>query len=105
MQQGTFAQEVIAGTMGGVSGICCVYPLDTVKVRLQTNANYTGIRSVLKDMVSKEGVRTTAWSVSIINSASDLFLLHAQNRRSHTVQERLLYMSINASSIAPRTRC
>jgi Mitochondrial carrier protein len=60
MQQGTFAQEVIAGTVGGVSGICCVYPLDTVKVRLQTNAQYTGIRSVLKDMVSKEGVRTAA---------------------------------------------
>jgi Mitochondrial carrier protein len=57
MQQGSFAQEVLAGTVGGVSGICCVYPLDTVKVRLQINAQYSGVRAVLKDMVSKEGVR------------------------------------------------
>jgi Mitochondrial carrier protein len=74
MQQGTFAQEVIAGTVGGVSGICCVYPLDTVKVRLQTNAQYSGIRSVLKDMVSKEGVRTAACTAQASLNLHAIFL-------------------------------
>jgi solute carrier family 25, member 45/47 len=92
MQQGTFAQEVIAGTVGGVSGICCVYPLDTVKVRLQTNAHYTGIRSVLKDMVSKEGVRTVALHKHHLICTQSIFAYVKTQDRTHTVLARLLVL-------------
>lgn len=53
-----FWKELAGGTVGGVIGISVVYPLDTVKSRLQTNgqAEYTGMMHVLTSMARKEGV-------------------------------------------------
>ena len=48
--------------MGGAIGITAVYPLDTVKSRLQTSgkATYSGTIHVLTSMTSTEGVRHQA---------------------------------------------
>lgn len=55
MQQGSFLQEFIGGTVGGVTGILTVYPLDTVKCRLQTHRHYSGMGDVFREMVRTEG--------------------------------------------------
>ncbi|KAL7072734.1 hypothetical protein ACQ4LE_008173 [Meloidogyne hapla] len=50
---------LIAGSIGGLAGVIAGYPLDTIKVRLQTqNATfprYKGILHCLRCIVSKEG--------------------------------------------------
>ncbi|CAM9366183.1 unnamed protein product [Ascophyllum nodosum] len=56
----TFWQELVGGTVGGAIGITAVYPLDTVKSRLQTSgkATYSGTIHVLTSMTSTEGVQS-----------------------------------------------
>jgi len=54
----TFLQEFIAGKLGGLVGICTVYPLDTAKIRLQTSNKYTSTFDVIKKMVQADGVKS-----------------------------------------------
>ena len=58
----TFWQELVGGTVGGAIGITAVYPLDTIKSRLQTSgkATYSGTIHVLTSMARTEGVRHQA---------------------------------------------
>jgi hypothetical protein len=53
-----FAREFIAGNVGGICGIICVYPMDTAKIRLQTYppARYYGMIGVFSDMIHSNGV-------------------------------------------------
>jgi hypothetical protein len=46
-----------AGTIGGIFGLTICYPLDTVKVRVQTQSKgeYRGVIDCAKKMVQKEG--------------------------------------------------
>lgn len=50
--------HLMAGTFGGVFGLTIAYPLDTVKVRLQTRTadKYTGMIHCFTTMVREEGV-------------------------------------------------
>eukprot|EP00752_Nemacystus_decipiens_P002013 g1933.t1 len=50
--------ELAGGTVGGVVGMSVVYPLDTVKSRMQTSGHsrYSSIASVLSSMARSEGV-------------------------------------------------
>ncbi|CAM9366106.1 unnamed protein product [Ascophyllum nodosum] len=56
----TFWQELVGGTVGGAIGITAVYPLDTIKSRLQTSgkATYSGTIHVLTSMARTEGVQS-----------------------------------------------
>jgi hypothetical protein len=58
MEAGSFYQEFIAGNTGGLIGITVVYPLDTAKVRLQCNAQYTSAFQVMQSMVKTDGVKS-----------------------------------------------
>jgi solute carrier family 25 (mitochondrial carnitine/acylcarnitine transporter), member 20/29 len=57
-KKNNFFHEFIAGNVGGLMGICTVYPLDTVKVRLQTHKEYTSSFDVLKKMIKTDGFRS-----------------------------------------------
>ena len=45
-----------AGNIGGLVGITVVYPLDTVKIRLQTNKEYKGAYDVITKMIRSDGI-------------------------------------------------
>ncbi|OQR99750.1 mitochondrial carnitine/acylcarnitine carrier protein [Achlya hypogyna] len=54
------AKDLCAGTVGGVAGIVAGHPLDTIKVRLQTQSHLTKRSSILqtfRSIAAKEGVR------------------------------------------------
>ncbi|CAN0399550.1 unnamed protein product [Ectocarpus sp. 12 AP-2014] len=53
----SFWQELAGGTVGGVIGMTVVYPLDTIKSRLQTSgrSRYSSVSNVLTSMARKEG--------------------------------------------------
>jgi len=53
------ALEFVGGCMGGAAGVLAGYPLDTVKVRIQTSppGTYRGTFDCLFDCVRKEGMR------------------------------------------------
>jgi hypothetical protein len=55
MQRGSFTQEFIAGNFGGILGISIVYPLDTLKIRQQTNPNGSMIQ-IFNSMRGADGV-------------------------------------------------
>ena len=55
MEKGNFLQEFIAGNVGGLIGICVVYPLDTAKIRMQTHPNYRSTSDVLRKMIQNDG--------------------------------------------------
>lgn len=55
MKDRSFRDEFIAGNVGGIVGITVVYPLDTIKTRLQTNSNYKSSFDVIHQL-SKSGV-------------------------------------------------
>ena len=55
MEKGNFLQEFIAGNVGGLIGICVVYPLDTAKIRMQTHPNYRSTSDVLRKMIRNDG--------------------------------------------------
>ena len=48
-------KDLTAGTIGGVSGVVVGQPMDTVKVRLQTNAAYRGTWHCLSTTAAREG--------------------------------------------------
>lgn len=53
-------KSFVAGNVGGIFGLSMAYPLDTVKVRLQTRTvgssnAYTGMRHCIVSMLQKEG--------------------------------------------------
>ena len=52
-----FIENFMAGTLGGIFGLTLCYPLDTVKVRIQTRpqGTYTGIINCMKVLVTSEG--------------------------------------------------
>ncbi|KAF6132921.1 solute carrier family 25 member 47 [Phyllostomus discolor] len=49
--------DFVAGAIGGVCGVAVGYPLDTVKVRIQTEPKYTGIWQCVQDTYRRERVR------------------------------------------------
>lgn len=58
MEKGSVVKEFIAGNVGGLIGICTVYPLDTAKIRMQTYPHYKGVRDVITSMVRNDGVHS-----------------------------------------------
>jgi solute carrier family 25 (mitochondrial carnitine/acylcarnitine transporter), member 20/29 len=58
MEKGSFLKEFIGGNVGGLIGICVVYPLDTAKIRMQTYPHYKGIRDVITSMVKNDGIHS-----------------------------------------------
>ncbi|XP_014061342.1 solute carrier family 25 member 47-A isoform X1 [Salmo salar] len=48
--------DFAAGSIGGACGVAVGYPLDTVKVRIQTQKQFTGIWHCFITTLSKEGV-------------------------------------------------
>jgi solute carrier family 25 carnitine/acylcarnitine transporter 20/29 len=51
-------KDVVAGGVGGGLSVLCAHPFDTIKVRLQTTNNYSGMRDCFMKMVRKEGARS-----------------------------------------------
>lgn len=48
--------DFVAGSVGGAFGVAVGYPLDTVKVRIQTQRKFTGIWHCIRTTVKNEGV-------------------------------------------------
>jgi len=54
-----FALHFAGGTLGGMGGILLSYPLDTVKVRMQTSVGvYKGMGDCISKIISQEGMKT-----------------------------------------------
>jgi len=54
-----FLLHFAGGTMGGMGGILMSYPLDTIKVRMQTTQGiYTGMVDCIQKVIAQEGMRT-----------------------------------------------
>jgi len=54
-----FALHFVGGTFGGMGGIALSYPLDTVKVRMQTTVGvYKGMIDCISKIASQEGMKT-----------------------------------------------
>ena len=53
-------KHFVAGNLGGIFGLTLCYPLDTVKVRLQTRstAEYKGMSDCLLKMTRNEGINS-----------------------------------------------
>uniref|UniRef100_A0A8D1UML5 Solute carrier family 25 member 47 n=1 Tax=Sus scrofa TaxID=9823 RepID=A0A8D1UML5_PIG len=69
--------DFVAGAIGGVCGVAVGYPLDTVKVRIQTEPKYTGIWHCIRDTYRQERVRgfyrglsLPVCTVSLVSSVS-----------------------------------
>ncbi|XP_030739233.1 solute carrier family 25 member 47 [Globicephala melas] len=69
--------EFAAGAIGGVCGVAVGYPLDTVKVRIQTEPKYTGIWHCIRDTYRRErvwgfyrGLSLPVCTVSLVSSVS-----------------------------------
>ncbi|XP_012602575.2 solute carrier family 25 member 47 [Microcebus murinus] len=69
--------DFVAGALGGVCGVAVGYPLDTVKVRIQTEPKYTGIWHCVRDTYRQERVRgfyrglsLPVCTVSLVSSVS-----------------------------------
>ena len=56
--ESSFLKEFLAGNVGGLIGICVVYPLDTAKIRLQTSTQYKSTWDVLQTMIKLDGVQS-----------------------------------------------
>lgn len=48
--------DFFAGSFGGACGVAVGYPLDTVKVRIQTQKQFAGIWHCIVTTIKKEGV-------------------------------------------------
>ncbi|XP_072218338.1 solute carrier family 25 member 47-A [Leuresthes tenuis] len=48
--------DFVSGSIGGACGVAVGYPLDTVKVRIQTQKQFTGVYQCAAETFSKEGV-------------------------------------------------
>ncbi|XP_007942794.1 solute carrier family 25 member 47 [Orycteropus afer afer] len=69
--------DFVAGAIGGVCGVAVGYPLDTVKVRIQTEPKYTGIWHCVRDTYHRErvlgfyrGLSLPVCTVSLVSSVS-----------------------------------
>ncbi|CAL8316921.1 unnamed protein product [Merluccius merluccius] len=49
--------DFVAGSIGGACGVAVGYPLDTVKVRIQTQPQFTGLWQCASTTLAKEGVQ------------------------------------------------
>ncbi|XP_074147392.1 solute carrier family 25 member 47 isoform X2 [Sminthopsis crassicaudata] len=52
--------DFVAGAIGGVCGVAVGYPLDTVKVRIQTEKKYTSIWHCVRELYKAEKVTLTS---------------------------------------------
>ncbi|XP_012579834.1 PREDICTED: solute carrier family 25 member 47 [Condylura cristata] len=73
----TRPMDFIAGAIGGVCGVAVGYPLDTVKVRIQTEPKFTGIWHCIRDTYYRErlwgfyrGLSLPACTVPLVSSVS-----------------------------------
>ncbi|XP_071379850.1 solute carrier family 25 member 47-B [Centroberyx affinis] len=48
--------DFVAGSVGGACGVAVGYPLDTVKVRIQTQSKYRGVWHCIRSTCKNEGV-------------------------------------------------
>nr|XP_039318698.1 solute carrier family 25 member 47 isoform X3 [Saimiri boliviensis boliviensis] len=69
--------DFVAGAIGGVCGVAVGYPLDTVKVRIQTEPQYRGIWHCIRDTYHRErvwgfyrGLSLPVCTVSLVSSVS-----------------------------------
>ncbi|KAM8783006.1 solute carrier family 25 member 47 [Rhynchonycteris naso] len=69
--------DFVAGAIGGTCGVAVGYPLDTVKVRIQTEPKYTGIWHCVRDTYRRErvwgfyrGLSLPVCTVSLVSSLS-----------------------------------
>ncbi|XP_016074229.1 PREDICTED: solute carrier family 25 member 47 [Miniopterus natalensis] len=69
--------DFVAGAIGGICGVAVGYPLDTVKVRIQTEPKYTGIWHCVRDTYLRErvwgfyrGLSLPVCTVSLVSSLS-----------------------------------
>ncbi|XP_054423699.1 solute carrier family 25 member 47 [Pteronotus mesoamericanus] len=69
--------DFVAGAIGGICGVAVGYPLDTVKVRIQTEPKYTGIWHCVRDTYRRErvwgfyrGLSLPVCTVSLVSSLS-----------------------------------
>ncbi|KAM6170993.1 solute carrier family 25 member 47 [Erethizon dorsatum] len=69
--------DFVAGAIGGVCGVAVGYPLDTVKVRIQTEPKYTGLWHCIWDTYRRErvwgfyrGLSLPVCTVSLVSSVS-----------------------------------
>ncbi|XP_020862972.1 solute carrier family 25 member 47 [Phascolarctos cinereus] len=69
--------DFIAGAIGGVCGVAVGYPLDTVKVRIQTEKKYTSIWNCIRELYKAEklsgfyrGLSLPVCTVSLVSSVS-----------------------------------
>lgn len=49
--------DTLSGTVGGWALVLVGHPFDTIKVRLQTSSQYSGMVDCIKQTVAKEGVK------------------------------------------------
>ncbi|XP_008580558.1 PREDICTED: solute carrier family 25 member 47 [Galeopterus variegatus] len=69
--------DFVAGAIGGISGVAVGYPLDTVKVKIQTEPKYTSIWHCVRDTYRQErvwgfyrGLSLPVCTVSLVSSVS-----------------------------------
>ncbi|XP_040831480.1 solute carrier family 25 member 47 [Ochotona curzoniae] len=69
--------DFVAGAFGGICGVAVGYPLDTVKVRIQTERKHTGIWHCIRDTYRQErvwgfyrGLSLPVCTVSLVSSVS-----------------------------------
>ncbi|XP_055969751.1 solute carrier family 25 member 47 [Sorex fumeus] len=69
--------DFVAGAFGGVCGVAVGYPLDTIKVRIQTESKFTGIWDCIRDTYRRErlrgfyrGLSLPVCTVSLVSSVS-----------------------------------
>lgn len=69
--------DFVAGAFGGICGVAVGYPLDTVKVLIQTESKYTGIWHCIRDTYRRErvwgfyrGLSLPVCTVSLVSSVS-----------------------------------
>ena len=93
----TFLKEFIAGNVGGVMGIVTVYPLDTIKIRIQTYPNlYKSSFDVIKRMHKKSGITSMyrgllspclgfGFTFAVSFSSFGYFMRNFQSKRQTTI--------------------
>eukprot|EP00752_Nemacystus_decipiens_P004844 g4408.t1 len=84
----SFWQDLIGGNVGGVIGLTVVYPLDTVKCRLQTTGEDGGITHVLTSMARKEGVMS--WYRGLMSPVAGYGSMFALSFSSYGAATRFL---------------
>ncbi|XP_063097487.1 solute carrier family 25 member 47 isoform X1 [Cavia porcellus] len=69
--------DFVAGAIGGICGVAVGYPLDTVKVRIQTEPKYTGLWHCIRDTYRHErvwgfyrGLSLPVCTTSLVSSVS-----------------------------------